>query len=183
MSEFHAATSAGSAPIGGGAMPASNGARPGGTGAPASPWTVARSNWRTAGVVQLFFACTVLPPYGKGQIRQFFQGMDGDKVPRPGVAWPNVPRWDGGGLRSVIDDRTGLPRTMLPDFHGGERGWFKLKNVVADARSVQASTNLGMLNNPKIYIDRMTGIITISGKAGDYSGQCQAVTADAPARF
>jgi hypothetical protein len=81
------------------------------------------------------------------------------------------------------DDRIRVPRTMLPDFHGGERGWFKLKNIVADARSVQASTNLGMLNNPKIYIDRMTGIITISGKAGDYSGQCQAVTADAPARF
>jgi hypothetical protein len=81
------------------------------------------------------------------------------------------------------DDRIRVPRTMLPDFHGGERGWFKLKNVVADARSVQASTNLGMLNNPKIYIDRVTGIITISGKAGDYSGQCQAVTADAPARF
>jgi hypothetical protein len=81
------------------------------------------------------------------------------------------------------DDRIRVPRTMLPDFHGGERGWFKLNSVVADARSVQASTNLGLLNNPKIYIDRVTGIITISGKAGDYSGQCQAVAADAVARF
>jgi hypothetical protein len=81
------------------------------------------------------------------------------------------------------DDKIRVPRTMLPDFHGGDRGWFKLKVTAADARSVQASTNLGLLNNPKIYIDRVTGIITISGKAGDYSGQCQAVTADAPARF
>jgi hypothetical protein len=39
------------------------------------------------------------------------------------------------------------------------------------------------INNPKITIDRVTRIVTSSGKAGVYSGQCQAVPADAPARF
>ena len=39
------------------------------------------------------------------------------------------------------------------------------------------------MNNPKVYIDRVTGTISISGRAGDYSGQCQAVQADAPAKF
>ena len=81
------------------------------------------------------------------------------------------------------DDRIRLPRTMLPPLHGGADGWFKLKNVVADARSIHASAAVNFLNNPKVYIDRVTGTISISGRAGDYSGQCQAIQADAPANF
>jgi len=81
------------------------------------------------------------------------------------------------------DDRIRLPRTLLPPLHGGNDGWFKLKNVVADARSIHASAAVNFMNNPKVYIDRVTGTISISGKAGDYSGQCQAVQADTPARF
>ena len=76
-----------------------------------------------------------------------------------------------------------MPRTMLPAMHGGSDGWFKLKNVVADARSIKASAAVNFMNNPKVYIDRLTGMISISGKAGDYSGQCQAMQADAPAKF
>jgi hypothetical protein len=81
------------------------------------------------------------------------------------------------------DDRIRLPRTMLPPIHGGEAGWFKLKNVVADARSIRASAAINFMSNPKVYIDRITGTISISGRAGDYSGQCQAIEADAPAKF
>jgi hypothetical protein len=81
------------------------------------------------------------------------------------------------------DDRIRMPRTMLPMIHGGNSGWFKLKNVVADARSIRASAAVGLLNNPKVFIDRVTGTISISGKSGDYAGQCQAVTAEAPAKF
>jgi hypothetical protein len=81
------------------------------------------------------------------------------------------------------DDRIRLPRTMLPPLHGGQDGWFKLKNVVANARSIRASAAVWLLNNPKVFIDRVTGTISISGRAGDYSGQCQAVQADAPAKF
>jgi hypothetical protein len=81
------------------------------------------------------------------------------------------------------DDRIRMPRTMLPLFHGGSDGWFKLKNVKVDARSIHASAAVNFMNNPKVYIDRVTGTISISGKAGDYSGECQAVQADAPAKF
>ena len=81
------------------------------------------------------------------------------------------------------DDRIRMPRTMLPPLHGGDGGWFKLKDVVADARSIHASAAVNFMNNPKVFIDRVTGTISISGKAGDYAGQCQAVTADAPAKF
>lgn len=81
------------------------------------------------------------------------------------------------------DDRIRMPRTMLPPVHGGSEGWFKLKNVVADARSIHASAAVNFMNNPKVYIDRVTGTISISGRAGDYSGQCQVVDANAPAKF
>ena len=81
------------------------------------------------------------------------------------------------------DDRIRLPRTMLPPLHGGADGWFKLKNVVADSRSIHASAAVNFLNNPKVYIDRVTGTISISGRAGDYAGQCQVIDASAPAKF
>jgi len=81
------------------------------------------------------------------------------------------------------DDRIRMPRTMLPALHGGSDGWFKLKNVVADARSIHASAAVNFMNNPKVYIDRVTGTISISGRAGDYSGECQVIDASAPAKF
>jgi hypothetical protein len=81
------------------------------------------------------------------------------------------------------DDRIRMPRTMLPPLHGGSDGWFKLKNVKVDARSIHASAAVNFMNNPKVYIDRVTGTISISGRSGDYSGECQAIQADAPARF
>ena len=81
------------------------------------------------------------------------------------------------------DDRIRMPRTMLPGLHGGDHGWFKVHDLVADARSIRASAGVGMLNNPKIFIDRVTGTISISGKSGDFAGQCQAVAENAAPRF
>ena len=81
------------------------------------------------------------------------------------------------------DDRIRIPRTMLPELHGGQDGWFKLRDVVADARAIRAHAAVAAFHNPKIYIDRVTGTISISGKSGDYSGQCQAIDANAAAKF
>ena len=81
------------------------------------------------------------------------------------------------------DDRIRMPRTMLPAIRGGKDGWFKLKKVEADGRSIRASAAVNALNNPKIYIDRTTGLISISGKAGDFSGQCQVVDQSTKPQF
>lgn len=81
------------------------------------------------------------------------------------------------------DDRIRLPRTMLPLLRGGKEGWFKLKNVQVDARSIRASAAVNIINNPKVFIDRVTGTISISGKAGDYSGQCEVIDVSMPAKF
>jgi hypothetical protein len=81
------------------------------------------------------------------------------------------------------DDRIRLPRTMLPPIRGGKDGWFKLKNVVTDSRSIRAKAAVNFMNSPNIFVDRLTGTISISGKAGDYTGQCQAVSTDALTKF
>jgi hypothetical protein len=81
------------------------------------------------------------------------------------------------------DDRIRMPRTMVPGIHGGAAGWFKLKGVVADARSIRASAAVSAFHNPKIYIDRTTGTISISGKDGDYTGDCQVIDASAAPKF
>lgn len=81
------------------------------------------------------------------------------------------------------DDRIRLPRTMLPALHGGSDGWFKLKDVSADARTIKAKAAVNFINSPNVYIDRVTGTISISGKRGDYSGECHATDAAAPAKF
>lgn len=81
------------------------------------------------------------------------------------------------------DDRVRLPRTMLPPMHGGKDGWFRLKGVSADARSIKATAAVNFMNSPKVFIDRVTGTISISGKAGDFTGQCQAMDVNAPAKF
>jgi len=81
------------------------------------------------------------------------------------------------------DDRIRMPRTMLPAIRGGNDGWFKLKDVVVDARSIRAKASVNFINSPNVFIDRVTGTISISGKAGDYTGRCEAITAHAPVRF
>jgi hypothetical protein len=81
------------------------------------------------------------------------------------------------------DDRIRMPRTMLPPLHGGADGWFKLKDVRVDDRSIKASAAVNFMNNPKVYVDRLTGTITISGRAGDFTGQCEAMDPEAPKKF
>ncbi len=81
------------------------------------------------------------------------------------------------------DDRIRMPRTMLPPMRGGKDGWFRLKNVEADARSIRAKAAVNFINSPNVFIDRVTGTISISGKAGDYAGQCHVIDVNAPSKF
>jgi hypothetical protein len=81
------------------------------------------------------------------------------------------------------EDKIRLPQSVVPPIHGGSDGWFKLTDVVADAHSIRAKAGINFVNHPKIFIDRVTGAISINGKNGSFSGQCEAVAADAPAKF
>lgn len=83
----------------------------------------------------------------------------------------------------TADDRIRLPRTMLTLLHGGKGGWFKVKKLEADKRSIRFKAAMSALNNPNVYIDRITGTISISGKAGNYTGQCQVIDPQETPRF
>lgn len=90
------------------------------------------------------------------------------------------------GIRSVpFDDRVNveiyddegrirLPRTMLPTIRGGKDGWFELENLKVTENEITGSAAVNVINSPKVRIDRLTGRISIAGKAGSYSGECQA---------
>jgi hypothetical protein len=96
-------------------------------------------------------------------------------------AWANVT-----GNRTVpFDDQVNLwiegnqgrlrmPRTMLPKLHGGEGGWFEINDLKMDENEITGSVAVNFANHPKLRIDRITGAISLSGKAGDYSGHCSA---------
>jgi len=71
------------------------------------------------------------------------------------------------------EGRVRMPRTMLPPIHGGDDGWFKLKEIQIKPNEITASVAVNALNNPKLRLDRYSGAISISGKAGDYSGRCR----------
>ena len=71
-----------------------------------------------------------------------------------------------------VEGRVRMPRVMLPPIRGGDDGWFKLKSINIDENEISASIAVNLVNNPKLRLDRMTGAISISGKAGHYSGRC-----------
>jgi hypothetical protein len=81
---------------------------------------------------------------------------------------------DKVGIRIAGEEgRLRMPRTMLPPIRGGEDGWFKLKNIEYSDGEITASVSVNPLNNPKLRLDRDTGAVSLSGKAGDFVGQCQ----------
>lgn len=73
----------------------------------------------------------------------------------------------------ATEGRVRMPRTMLPAIRGGEDGWFKLQNIKIKQNEITASVGVNFINNPKLRLDRYSGAISISGKAGDYTGRCR----------
>lgn len=74
--------------------------------------------------------------------------------------------------------RLRMPRVMLPIFRGGKNGWFKLTDIAYSPREITATISVNFMNRPKLRLDRYTGAVSISGKAGDYTGQCKSFDPD-----
>lgn len=66
-----------------------------------------------------------------------------------------------------------MPRTMLPAIRGGKDGWFEIKSLKITDTEITGKVGINFMNNPNLRIDRITGVINISGKAGDYVGRCK----------
>jgi|GEM_PF-959315 len=71
------------------------------------------------------------------------------------------------------EGRLRMPRVMLPAIRGGEDGWFELRNIEVEDGEIRAKVAVNILNRPNLRLDRYTGAISISGKAGNYTGQCE----------
>lgn len=71
------------------------------------------------------------------------------------------------------EGRLRMPPSMLPLIRGGEDGWFKLGSIEQTDSEIRATVKVNVINNPKLRLDRLTGTISLSGKAGDYAGRCE----------
>jgi hypothetical protein len=66
-----------------------------------------------------------------------------------------------------------MPRTMLPNLRGGKDGWMEMENLKVGEREITANATMNFINSPKVRIDRMTGMLNISGKSGNFTAQCK----------
>lgn len=104
----------------------------------------------------------------------FVMGSDGQS------AWGTVNGRHSEGFDDQVtvrlSDASGtirMPRTMLPPLHGGNGGWFELRRYSATPDTIDGEVAVSMIDHPKVHIDRRTGTISIDGKVGHYSGQCE----------
>src|SRR5678815_932219 len=69
-------------------------------------------------------------------------------------------------------DRIRLPQYMIPAFHGGSNGWFRLRHVVAAGRTIRARAAINFASHLDVLIDRESGAIMIGKDGRDYTGRC-----------
>lgn len=66
-----------------------------------------------------------------------------------------------------------LPRTLLPRIHGGNEGWFDVKDVHLSDTEITGTVAVSVLNHPKLVLDRIAGTIGLDGGSGHFNGRCQ----------
>lgn len=95
-------------------------------------------------------------------------------------AWPTVhdkrsePFQDRVEVRIAGNEgKIRLPGTMLPAIQSGDDGWVRLSDLSLTEGSITGSATVNLMSRPKVHIDRNTGTIRISGRAGFYNGTCE----------
>lgn len=76
--------------------------------------------------------------------------------------------WIEGG-----EGKARLPRVMLPAIRGGENGWFEIKDIKVSENEITGTVGVNVINHPKLVLDRLTGTVSLAGKAGQFNGRCQ----------
>ena len=74
--------------------------------------------------------------------------------------------------------RARVPRRFLREFHGGEEGWFDVKDLVISDSSITGKVAINFTNHPDLHIDRRTGSVSLDGKVGAFAGQCEKLRED-----
>ncbi|MGE5721670.1 MAG: hypothetical protein ACM3YM_04345 [Sphingomonadales bacterium] len=74
------------------------------------------------------------------------------------------------------EDNTGearVPRKLLPPVRYGHDGWYKLIKVKRTDNEITGVVRFNEYNKPRLRLDRITGLITLQGPNGDFSGRCE----------
>jgi hypothetical protein len=80
-----------------------------------------------------------------------------------------------------IDGATGriqMPPVMLPPIHGGKDGWMDIEKLSVSDREIIGSVGVNFMNSPKLRIDRVSGLLSLAGKAGNFTARCRAYDPD-----
>ena len=75
------------------------------------------------------------------------------------------------------DGRIRLPKKLIPPLNSGgdDQHWWQLRDLIVGSGEIRASYRLNGLNQPKVRIDRTTGVITIKGTGQDFTGRCDVI--------
>lgn len=76
--------------------------------------------------------------------------------------------WIEGG-----EGKARLPRAMLPVIRGGEDGWFEIMAIKVSDNEITGTVGVNVINHPKLVLDRLTGTVSLAGKAGQFNGRCR----------
>lgn len=95
-------------------------------------------------------------------------------------AWPTAHDKRSESFRDRVEVRIAgnqgrirLPGSMLPAIQSGDDRWVELRNLKLTERSITGSAAVNLMSRPKVHIDRNSGTIRISGRAGSYDGTCE----------
>jgi hypothetical protein len=101
-----------------------------------------------------------------------------------GVAQTQVRRPFSGNGTVEISSGTGrmrIPDPMIPALMSGDsNGWYPIENIFINDREISGVVHINFLSQPKLRIDRMTGKLSMSGGAGDFSADCSAADNSKP---
>lgn len=71
-----------------------------------------------------------------------------------------------------------MPRKLVGAYHEDKNGWYPLIEVRRSADEFTGKIRIHSMYKPSFRLDRITGLMTMNGTLGDFSGQCQAYNPD-----
>ena len=100
------------------------------------------------------------------------------KENKTGIVQTQVRRPFSGSGTVEISSGTGrmrIPDPMIPALMSGDsNGWYPIENLFINDQEITGVVHINFLSQPKLRIDRMTGKLSMTGGAGDFSADCSA---------
>jgi hypothetical protein len=96
------------------------------------------------------------------------------KEPFQGIAVVEI----SGGMGRIM-----LPESLVPALNTRSDGWFTIHDLVVSPDVITGKIKINFLTSRNLRIDRHSGLLTIDGGSGNFSGQCEATDRNAPRKF